>query len=47
MKALAARTIILNMTAIVASFYAMVGRMLDAMGVQLEPEVRNYSPKLP
>ena len=33
--------------AIVASFYAMVGRMLDAMGVQLEPEVRNYSPKLP
>jgi|SRR5687767_4143902 len=33
--------------AIVAAFYAMVGRMLDAMGVQLEPEVRNYSPKLP
>jgi alkylhydroperoxidase family enzyme len=33
--------------AIVASFYAMVGRMLDAMGVQLEPEVKNYSPKLP
>jgi alkylhydroperoxidase family enzyme len=33
--------------AIVASFYAMVGRMLDAMGVELEPEVRNYSPKLP
>jgi 4-carboxymuconolactone decarboxylase len=32
---------------IVAAFYAMVGRMLDAMGVQLEPEVRNYSPKLP
>jgi alkylhydroperoxidase family enzyme len=31
----------------VASFYAMVGRMLDAMGVQLEPEVRDYSPKLP
>ena len=33
--------------AVVASFYAMVGRMLDAMGVQLEPEVRDYSPKLP
>jgi 4-carboxymuconolactone decarboxylase len=33
--------------ALVAAFYAMVGRMLDAMGVQLEPEVRNYSPKLP
>ena len=33
--------------AIVASFYAMVGRMLDAMGVQLDADVRNYSPKLP
>jgi alkylhydroperoxidase family enzyme len=33
--------------AVVAAFYAMVGRMLDAMGVELEPEVRNYSPKLP
>jgi alkylhydroperoxidase family enzyme len=33
--------------ALVAAFYAMVGRMLDAMGVQLEPEARNYSPKLP
>jgi alkylhydroperoxidase family enzyme len=33
--------------AIVAAFYAMVGRMLDAMGVQLEAEVKNYSPKLP
>ena len=33
--------------AIVAAFYAMVGRMLDAMGVQLEPDVENYSPKLP
>jgi alkylhydroperoxidase family enzyme len=30
-----------------ASFYAMVGRMLDAMGVQLEPDAREYSPKLP
>ena len=29
-----------------AAFYAMVGRMLDAMGVELEPEVRDYSPKL-
>ena len=33
--------------ALVAAFYAMVGRMLDAMGVQLEPEVRGYSPALP
>jgi alkylhydroperoxidase family enzyme len=33
--------------ALVAAFYAMVGRMLDAMGVQLEPEVENYSPRLP
>jgi alkylhydroperoxidase family enzyme len=32
--------------AVVAAFYAMVGRMLDAMGVQLEPEVQNYTPKL-
>ena len=33
--------------ALVAAFYAMVGRMLDAMGVQLDADVRNYSPKLP
>jgi 4-carboxymuconolactone decarboxylase len=33
--------------ATVAAFYAMVGRMLDAMGVQLEPEVQGYSPRLP
>lgn len=32
---------------IVAAFYAMVGRMLDAMGVELEPEMKNYAPKLP
>jgi|SRR5690348_17289180 alkylhydroperoxidase family enzyme len=32
--------------ALVAAFYAMVGRMLDAMGVPLEPEVANYQPKL-
>jgi alkylhydroperoxidase family enzyme len=31
----------------VAAFYAMVARMLDAMGIQLEPEVRDFSPKLP
>jgi alkylhydroperoxidase family enzyme len=30
-----------------AAFYAMVGRMLDAMGVQLEPGFRDYSPRLP
>jgi 4-carboxymuconolactone decarboxylase len=33
--------------ALVAAFYAMVGRMLDAMGVQLEPEMKDFSPKLP
>ena len=32
---------------ITAAFYAMVGRMLDAMGVQLEPDFENHSPKLP
>lgn len=32
--------------ALVAAFYAMVGRMLDAMGVPLEPEAANYQPKL-
>lgn len=32
---------------VVAAFYAMVGRMLDAMGVQLEPDFRDYAPKLP
>jgi 4-carboxymuconolactone decarboxylase len=31
---------------VTAAFYAMVGRMLDAMGVQLEPEFGDYSPKL-
>jgi alkylhydroperoxidase family enzyme len=33
--------------AVVAAFYAMVGRMLDAMGVQLEPDMKDFSPKLP
>jgi len=32
---------------IVAAFYAMVGRMLDAMGIQLEPDIRDHSPRLP
>jgi AhpD family alkylhydroperoxidase len=32
--------------ALVAAFYAMVARMLDAMGVELEPEMRDYAPKL-
>ena len=31
---------------ITAAFYAMVGRMLDAMGVQLEADMRDYAPKL-
>jgi len=33
--------------ALTAAFYAMVGRMLDAMRIQLEPEFRDYSPRLP
>jgi len=33
--------------ALTAAFYAMVGRMLDAMRVQLEPEFRDFQPKLP
>ena len=32
--------------ALVAAFYAMVGRMLDAMAVPLDAEVANYQPKL-
>jgi AhpD family alkylhydroperoxidase len=32
--------------AVTAAFYAMVGRMLDAMHVQLEPDFKDYSPKL-
>jgi 4-carboxymuconolactone decarboxylase len=32
--------------AAVAAFYAMVGRMLDAMGVPLDADVREYQPKL-
>ena len=31
---------------IVAAFYAMVGRMLDAMAVPLDADVANYHPKL-
>lgn len=30
-----------------ASFYAMVSRMLDAMRVELDPDVRDHAPKLP
>src|SRR3989440_3542397 len=32
--------------ALVAAFYAMVGRMLDAMAVPLDADVANYQPKL-
>jgi AhpD family alkylhydroperoxidase len=32
--------------AVTTAFYAMVARVLDAMAIQLEPEVRDYSPKL-
>ena len=30
-----------------AGFYAMVSRMLDAMRVEMDPEVRDHAPKLP
>src|ERR1043166_9562843 len=33
--------------AVTAGFYAMVARVLDAMGVELEPDFRDYRPKLP
>jgi alkylhydroperoxidase family enzyme len=33
--------------AMVAAFYAMVARMLDAMGIELEPEMRDHRPRLP
>jgi len=33
--------------AVTAAFYAMVARVLDAIGVQLEADFRDYSPKLP
>ena len=33
--------------AMVAAFYAMVARMLDAMGIELEPEMREHRPRLP
>ena len=33
--------------AVTASFYAMVARTLDALGIQLEPEFSDYAPKLP
>jgi alkylhydroperoxidase family enzyme len=31
--------------AVTAGFYAMVARVLDALGVELEPDTRSYSPK--
>ena len=30
-----------------AGFYAMVSRMLDAMRVELDDDVRDYQPRLP
>jgi alkylhydroperoxidase family enzyme len=33
--------------AVTAGFYAMVARVLDAMAVELEPEFRDHSPRLP
>ncbi|MGQ0546528.1 MAG: carboxymuconolactone decarboxylase family protein [Betaproteobacteria bacterium] len=31
----------------VAAFYAMVSRIIDAIRVEIDPEKRNYSPRLP
>lgn len=31
----------------VAAFYAMVARMIDAMRVEIDPDKRGYAPKLP
>ena len=31
---------------VMAAFYAAVGRMIDALGVQLEPAMRDHSPRL-
>ena len=33
--------------AVTAGFYAMVARTLDALGIELEPDFRDYAPKLP
>ena len=30
-----------------AGFYALVSRMLDAMRVEMDPDVRDHAPKLP
>ena len=30
-----------------AAFYCMVARMIDALGVELDPKARDYAPKLP
>src|SRR5467141_310779 len=32
---------------LLAAFYAAVGRLIEALGVQLEPEKTNHSPRLP
>jgi alkylhydroperoxidase family enzyme len=32
---------------LLAAFYAAVGRLIEALGVQLEPGMRNHSPRLP
>ena len=32
---------------LLAAFYAAVGRLIEALGVQLEPEMRDYSPRFP
>jgi AhpD family alkylhydroperoxidase len=32
--------------AVTAAFYAMVARTLDALGIELEPDFRDYAPKL-
>ena len=36
-----------NHPALTARFYAMVWRMIDALRVELDDDVRDYRPKLP
>ncbi|CAN0504716.1 unnamed protein product, partial [Phaeothamnion confervicola] len=32
---------------LVAGFYSMVGRVLDALRVELDDDIRDYAPRLP
>ena len=41
------RIIAVNGLSLTAGFYALVSRMLDAMRVELDDDIRDYGPKLP